>query len=86
MKEIVKEFTLLCRGLHGTEYAAEYWNFTVELSPILSAEQPDATTITLSRTTSMKKSWSDCNDKPTYPVTQQDTEAFERRPAGLRDK
>lgn len=24
MKEIVKEFTLLCRGLHGTEYAAEY--------------------------------------------------------------
>ncbi|XP_061635403.1 importin-13-like isoform X2 [Phyllopteryx taeniolatus] len=24
VKEIVKEFTLLCRGLHGTEYAAEY--------------------------------------------------------------
>lgn len=24
MKDIVKEFTLLCRGLHGTEYAAEY--------------------------------------------------------------
>lgn len=25
VKEMVKEFTLLCRGLHGTEYAAEYW-------------------------------------------------------------
>uniref|UniRef100_W5MXA0 Importin-13 n=1 Tax=Lepisosteus oculatus TaxID=7918 RepID=W5MXA0_LEPOC len=24
VKEIVKEFTLLCRGLHGTEYAADY--------------------------------------------------------------
>uniref|UniRef100_A0A3B3TKE9 Importin-13 n=1 Tax=Poecilia latipinna TaxID=48699 RepID=A0A3B3TKE9_9TELE len=24
VKDIVKEFTLLCRGLHGTEYAAEY--------------------------------------------------------------
>uniref|UniRef100_H3CZV4 Importin-13 n=1 Tax=Tetraodon nigroviridis TaxID=99883 RepID=H3CZV4_TETNG len=24
VKEIVKEFTLLCRGLHGTEYTAEY--------------------------------------------------------------
>uniref|UniRef100_A0A8C7G1D7 Importin 13 n=1 Tax=Oncorhynchus kisutch TaxID=8019 RepID=A0A8C7G1D7_ONCKI len=24
MKDIVKEFTLVCRGLHGTEYAAEY--------------------------------------------------------------
>ncbi|KAK7888825.1 hypothetical protein WMY93_024385 [Mugilogobius chulae] len=24
VKEMVKEFTLLCRGLHGTEYAAEY--------------------------------------------------------------
>ncbi|XP_048395205.1 importin-13 isoform X4 [Stegostoma tigrinum] len=24
IKDIVKEFTLLCRGLHGTEYAAEY--------------------------------------------------------------
>ncbi|TNM87452.1 hypothetical protein fugu_005673 [Takifugu bimaculatus] len=24
VKEIVKDFTLLCRGLHGTEYAAEY--------------------------------------------------------------
>lgn len=33
VKDIVKEFTLLCRGLHGTEYAAEYWNSTLELSP-----------------------------------------------------
>ncbi|TSN30182.1 Importin-13 [Bagarius yarrelli] len=24
VKDIVKEFTLVCRGLHGTEYAAEY--------------------------------------------------------------
>ncbi|XP_066548445.1 importin-13 [Amia ocellicauda] len=24
VKDIVKEFTLLCRGLHGTEYAADY--------------------------------------------------------------
>ncbi|KAJ8277862.1 hypothetical protein GJAV_G00080980 [Gymnothorax javanicus] len=24
VKEMVKEFTLLCRGLHGTEYAADY--------------------------------------------------------------
>ncbi|KAG7228953.1 hypothetical protein INR49_008731 [Caranx melampygus] len=24
IKDIVKEFTILCRGLHGTEYAAEY--------------------------------------------------------------
>lgn len=25
VKDIVKEFTLVCRGLHGTEYTAEYW-------------------------------------------------------------
>lgn len=24
VKEMVKEFTLLCRGLHGTEYTADY--------------------------------------------------------------
>lgn len=24
MKEMVKEFTLLCRGLHGTDYTADY--------------------------------------------------------------
>lgn len=24
VKEMVKEFTLLCRGLHGTDYTADY--------------------------------------------------------------
>lgn len=40
VKDIVKEFTLVCRGLHGTEYAAEYWALKSKVIQFLAAPTP----------------------------------------------
>lgn len=75
VKDIVKEFTLLCRGLHGTEYAAEYWNSTLELSPNrdLCPQRKTAGCHSSHKPCQWRISWNDCNDNPPRRRTRHET-------------
>ena len=75
VKDIVKEFTLLCRGLHGTEYAAEYWNSTLELSSNrdLCPQRKTAGCHSSHKPCQWRISWNDCNDNPPRRRTRHET-------------